>query len=70
MSGMTHAPPAISDDAYPTLLEVVRARRSVRTFEPGREVPRETLLRIMEAARWAPGGANAQHGRQAPGVTR
>jgi nitroreductase len=44
-----------------TLMDVVRARRSVRSFEPGRSVPRETLLRIMEAGRWAPSGANAQH---------
>jgi nitroreductase len=43
-----------------TLLEVIRARRSVRRFEPGRAVPRATLLRIMEAGRWAPSGANAQ----------
>src|SRR5919112_2802547 len=61
MSGMTHEAPAISPDAYPSLLGVVRARRSVRSFEPGRNVPRETLLRIMEAGRWAPSGANAQH---------
>ncbi|HZE05738.1 MAG TPA: nitroreductase family protein [Solirubrobacteraceae bacterium] len=47
-------------DPYPALLEIVRHRRSVRRFEPGRRVPRETLRRIMEAGRWAPSGANAQ----------
>lgn len=48
-------------DPYPSLLDVVRHRRSVRKFEPGRRVPRETLIKIMEAGRWAPSGANAQH---------
>ena len=61
MSGMSTDAPAIAADAYPNLLEVVKARRSVRKFEPGRDVPRETLLRILEAGRWAPSGANAQH---------
>jgi nitroreductase len=61
MSGTPSALPAIAPDAYPSLLEVIRARRSVRSFEPGREVARETLLQIMEAGRWAPSGANAQH---------
>lgn len=42
------------------LLDVIRRRRSVRKFEPGRRVPRETLLTVIEAARWAPSGANAQ----------
>jgi len=41
-------------------LEVVRRRRSVRRFEKGRSVPRETLLQIAEFGRWAPTGANAQ----------
>lgn len=43
-----------------TLLDIVRRRRSVRKFEPGRRIPRETFLKILEAARWAPSGANAQ----------
>lgn len=59
------APPPIpfwtDTDPYPSFLEVARHRRSVRKFEPGHRVPRETLLRIMEAGRWAPSGANAQH---------
>ena len=42
------------------LLDVMRRRRSVRSFEKGRSVGRETLLRIAEAARWAPTGANTQ----------
>ena len=42
------------------LLDVMRRRRSVRSFEKGRSVGRETLLGIAEAARWAPTGANTQ----------
>ncbi len=42
------------------LLEVIRRRRSVRRFEKGRGVPRETLLQVAECGRWAPTGANAQ----------
>ncbi|MDO9714244.1 nitroreductase family protein, partial [Paracraurococcus lichenis] len=45
---------------YPELLEVIRRRRSVRKFEKGRAVGRETLLRIAECGRWAPTGANTQ----------
>jgi nitroreductase len=47
-------------DAYDDLMAVVRRRRSVRRFAPEQSVPRETLLRIAEAARWAPTGANSQ----------
>jgi nitroreductase len=45
---------------FPELLDVVRRRRSVRRFEKGRSVPRETLLQIAECGRWGPTGANAQ----------
>ena len=45
---------------YDALMEVIRRRRSVRRFEQGKSVPRETLLKIAEAGRWAPSGANAQ----------
>ena len=47
-------------ERYEALLDVVRRRRSVRRFEPGRSVPRETLLKVLEAGRWAPSGANSQ----------
>ncbi len=40
-------------------LELVRRRISVRHFT-GEPVPREQLERILEAARWAPSGANRQ----------
>lgn len=40
--------------------EVVRNRRSVRKFEPGRNVERAALERIVDCGRWAPSGANVQ----------
>lgn len=49
-----------TNEAYDDLIAVIRKRRSVRRFEPGKTVPRETLLKIAEAARWAPTGANSQ----------
>ena len=47
-------------DSYATLIDVIRRRRSVRRFAPGRAVDRSVLLNIAEAARWAPIGANSQ----------
>ncbi len=44
----------------PDFMEVIRSRRSTRKFVPGREVGRDVLERIVEAARWAPSGANTQ----------
>jgi nitroreductase len=49
-----------SADTYSRLIEVVRRRRSVRKFEPGRRIERDVLLKVAEAARWAPTGANSQ----------
>jgi nitroreductase len=49
-----------SGDAYPAFIDVIRRRRSVRRFEPGRSISRDVLLQIAEAARWAPTGANSQ----------
>jgi nitroreductase len=46
--------------SYDQLIEVIRRRRSVRRFERGRSVDRDVLLKIAEAARWAPTGANSQ----------
>ena len=42
------------------LAEIMRRRRSVRQFERGRKVTRDTLLSVAESARWAPTGANSQ----------
>jgi nitroreductase len=48
------------DAGYENFIEVIKKRRSVRRFEKGKKVGREILLRIAEAGRWAPTGANAQ----------
>ena len=45
-----------SDD---TLLALMRGRRSIRRYLD-RPVPREVLLRLLEAARWAPSAHNRQ----------
>lgn len=42
------------------VLEPIRRRRSTRHFDPERPVPREHLLAMLEAARWAPSSRNAQ----------
>lgn len=43
-----------------TLEEVVRARRSIRAFDPGRTVPMTTLREVLELAQRAPSNCNAQ----------
>ena len=40
--------------------DVIKKRRSVRKFEPGREISKDSLKRIVECGRWAPSGANTQ----------
>jgi len=45
---------------YEALMDVVRNRMTVRAFDPSAPVPREHYERILEAARHAPSGANAQ----------
>jgi nitroreductase len=40
--------------------ELIRSRWSPRAFDASREIPRGELLRLFEAARWAPSSANAQ----------
>ena len=42
-----------------TLLNIIRTRRSVRVYKSGK-VSNEQLDTILEAARWAPSGANTQ----------
>jgi nitroreductase len=44
---------------YEALLELVKARRSIRRFKPD-PVPDEHIRRIIEVARWAPSGFNMQ----------
>lgn len=41
------------------LLDIIKNRRSIKEFSP-REVPRDVIFRILEAARWAPSAHNAQ----------
>ena len=41
------------------LLELMRKRRSIRKFKPD-AVPDEYIEKMIEAARWAPSGANGQ----------
>ena len=46
---------------FDALMDVIRLRRSVRSFEPPPEpLPAEVLRGICEAGRWAPSGANTQ----------
>lgn len=47
-------------DRYQQFLEVVRARMTSREFDPDYQVPREHYQMIIEAARHAPSGADAQ----------
>ena len=47
-------------EQHHVLTDIMRRRRSVRQFERGRKVSRDTLLSVAESARWAPTGANAQ----------
>ena len=44
---------------YTELLTLLRTRRSVRAFTPD-PVPDDLIDKIVEAARWAPSGANSQ----------
>lgn len=41
------------------LKDIIRGRRSVRTYSP-KMVPWDTLIQIVDAARWAPSAHNAQ----------
>ncbi len=44
---------------YDGFLKLVQSRRSIRRFKPD-PVPEEYVDKIIEAARWAPSGANSQ----------
>jgi len=47
------------ENAYETLLGLVRSRRSIRRFRPDPVDP-ELVVRLIEAARWAPSAGNRQ----------
>jgi len=42
------------------VMPLIRERWSPRAFDPNRDVSRDDLLRLLEAARWAPSSRNAQ----------
>jgi len=42
------------------ILDVIRQRWSPRAFDASRDIAREDLLRLFEAARWAPSSFNEQ----------
>jgi nitroreductase len=50
----------MSDRKEAPFNEVIRGRRSVRRFEPGKTIDRAVLERIVDCGRWAPSGANTQ----------
>jgi nitroreductase len=43
-----------------SFVDLASSRRSVRSFDPGQQVPKDTLEKIADAGRWAPSGANSQ----------
>ena len=58
---MTEAASAIAArERYETFIDIARTRLTSRQFAPGQTIPREHYEMILEAARHAPSGANAQ----------
>lgn len=47
-------------EKYEALMDIARSRITTREFDPGIEIPREHYELILDAARHAPSGANAQ----------
>jgi nitroreductase len=69
MSGAQHSAEeeigtmAATQQSVPTIeqfIELAHARRSIRGYDPKRDVPDEYITQIIEAARWAPSGGNGQ----------
>jgi len=54
------ASPVGGRERYDALMDVMHSRITTRAFDPGFVVPREHYEMILEAARHAPSGANAQ----------
>ena len=42
------------------VVEAIKGRRSIRTFEGGEDVSKETVEGLIDAARWAPSAGNIQ----------
>ncbi|HOV72530.1 MAG TPA: nitroreductase family protein [Candidatus Hydrogenedentes bacterium] len=51
--------PAAMDRFADPVMQVLKTRRSVRLFLP-KPVPRELLMRLLDATRWAPSATNRQ----------
>src|SRR3954453_23377427 len=54
---------AIEERTLPSVeafIALARTRRSIRGFDPTRDVPDTVIAQIVEAARWAPSGGNGQ----------
>ena len=49
----------VDQSTYETLLKLVKTRQSARKFRPD-PIPEDTINKILEVARWAMSGANAQ----------
>ena len=61
MSDMNELPNRYHAESIDTFLEVLQARRSIRTgFLKDKPVPDELIEKILEAARWAPSAGNSQ----------
>ncbi|RLG60240.1 nitroreductase family protein, partial [Candidatus Geothermarchaeota archaeon] len=41
------------------VLDAIRGRRSIRRYF-GRDIPHEALIKVLDAARWAPSAKNSQ----------
>jgi nitroreductase len=54
------ASPAVNLGRYEQLMDVIRNRLTSRQFDPKSQIPREHFEMVLEAARHAPSGANAQ----------
>ncbi len=60
-SGNTETQPVIGERSlYDDFMVIARNRITTRQFDPDYEVPKEHYEMILEAARHAPSGANAQ----------
>ncbi len=55
---------------YDALMDVVKNRLTTRAFDSGYVMPREHYDMVLEAARHAPSGANAQPGTSLPSPIR
>ena len=60
MSTSAPLPPGAGRQRYDAFMDVVRNRITTRSFDPTYVVPREHYELIVDAARHAPSGANAQ----------